>query len=161
MGNYNINDLNRKELNCLDTTLTPYDLHVLNRTEPTKTKGASESLIDYIVTDLPKANVFETYFSDTLLRSKVMSYVGHRATSVISKLEMKTTRKSIVKEIFEKSNYHPDSFIQSVLMGNWDAFYAQNCGEGMYTNFVRNIAKALNHNISKKKFSSAMTKVAC
>ena len=60
-----------------------------------------------------------------------MSDVDHRATSVLSKLEMKTTRKSIVKEIFEKSTFHPDSFIQSVLMGKWDDFYSQNCGEGM------------------------------
>ena len=36
-------------------------------------------------------------------------------------------------------------------MGNWDDFYAQNRGEGMYTSFVRIIEKALNHNISKKK----------
>ena len=36
-------------------------------------------------------------------------------------------------------------------MGNWEDFYAQNCGEGMYTSFVRIIEKALNHNISKKK----------
>ena len=64
---------------------------------------------------------------------------------------MKTTRKSIVKEIFDKSTYHPDSFIQSVLMGNWGDFYAQNCEEGMYTSFVRIIEKALNHNIRKKK----------
>ena len=80
-----------------------------------------------------------------------MSDVDHRATSVISKLEMKTTRKSIVKEIFDKSTYHPDSFIQSVLMGNWGDFYGQNCGEGMYTSLVRIIEKALNQNISKKK----------
>ena len=78
----------------------------------------------------------------------------HRATSVISKLEMKTTRKSIVKEIFEKSTFHPDSFIQSVLMGNWDDFYAQTCKEGRYTSFVRILEKALNHNISKKKVST-------
>ena len=31
IGDYNINYLNRKERNCLDTILTPYDLHVLNR----------------------------------------------------------------------------------------------------------------------------------
>ena len=80
-----------------------------------------------------------------------MSDVDHRATSIICKLEMKTTRKSIVKEIFDKSTYHPDSFIQSVLMGNWDDFYAQNCGEGIYTSFVRHIEKTINHNISKKK----------
>ena len=61
MGEYNINYLNRKERNCLDTILTPYDLHVLNRTEPTRSKRASESLIDYIITDLPNANVFELY----------------------------------------------------------------------------------------------------
>ena len=107
MGDYNIDYLNRKERNCLNTILTPYDQHVLNRTEPTRTKGASESLIDYIITDLPNANVFETYISDTLLRSKIMSDVEHTATSVISKLEMKTTRKSIVKEIFGKSTYPP------------------------------------------------------
>ena len=107
MGDYNINYLNRKERNCLDTILTPNDLHVLNRTDPTRTKGASESIIDYIIRDLPNGNVFERYISDTLLRSKIMSDVDHRATSVLIKLEMKTTRKSIVKEIFEKSTYHP------------------------------------------------------
>ena len=63
MGDYNINYLNQKEHNCLDTILTPYDLHVLNRTEPTRVKGASKSLIDYIITDLPNANVFETFIS--------------------------------------------------------------------------------------------------
>ena len=36
-------------------------------------------------------------------------------------------------------------------MGNWKDFYAQNCGKGMYTSFVRIIEKARNNNISKKK----------
>ena len=80
-----------------------------------------------------------------------MSDVDNRATSIINKLEVKTSRKSVVKEIFDKSTYHPDSFIQFVFMGNWDDFYAQNCGEGMYTSFVRIIEKALNYNISKNK----------
>ena len=36
-------------------------------------------------------------------------------------------------------------------MGHLGDFYAQNCAKGTYTGPVRNIEKALDHNISKRK----------
>ena len=92
MGDYTINCLNRKERNCLNTSLTPYGLHILNKTEPTRTKGASESLIDYIIMYLPNGSFSETYISDNLLKPKIMTHVDHRAISAISKLGMNMTR---------------------------------------------------------------------
>ena len=39
VAGYNINFLNRKELDILDTILAPYGLHVLSKTEPKRTGG--------------------------------------------------------------------------------------------------------------------------
>ena len=58
VGDYNINSLNRKERKSLEIILTPYGLHVLNKTEPTRSKGVLESMIDYISTDVPNASFF-------------------------------------------------------------------------------------------------------
>ena len=88
-----------------------------------------------------------------------MTDIDDRAISPISNLKMKT-RKSLVKEIFDKSTFNPESFKQSDFMGNWGDVYAQNFAEGMYTSFVTIREKALNH-ISPKKFSSAKIQVAC
>ena len=79
-----------------------------------------------------------------------MTDVDHRAFSAISKLEMKTTRKSLVT-IFDKSTDNPDGSKQSVIMGNLGQSYAQNCAKETHTGFVRNIEKEPNHNISKRK----------
>ena len=85
-------------------------------------------MIDHIITDIPNAGFFGTYISDNILES--MTDVDHRAINAISKLEMKTPRKSLVK-IFDKSTDNTGSFEQSVIMGDWLDFYAQNRAEGM------------------------------
>ena len=56
---------------------------------------------------------------------------------------LRTTRKTFVKKVFDVSTYNPESFKQSAIMGNWADFYAQNCAEGMFTSFVRDIEKNL------------------
>ena len=53
MGDYNIDYLNWKEKQCLDSVIVPYGLSVINDNQPTRVQGNSSSLIDYIITDLP------------------------------------------------------------------------------------------------------------
>ena len=69
MGDYNIEYPNPKEKECLETILFLYGLQIMNTEQPTRVKGNSQSLIDFINTDLPKSTCFETIVSDTVLKT--------------------------------------------------------------------------------------------
>ena len=54
VGHYNINYLNVKERQPLDTITIPYGLRITNTEFPTRVQGNSMTLIDYIITDIPQ-----------------------------------------------------------------------------------------------------------
>ena len=143
MGDYNIDYLNWKEKQCLDSVIVPYGLSLINKNQPTRIQGNSSSLIDYIITDLPHAENFESVVSDTTLRTLKNTDIDHLATSIITTIEMKTKSKVITKEIFDKSNYSKEVFRNIINNANWSSFYNQDCAEGMYTIFCDIIEKAL------------------
>ena len=103
MGDFNIDYLNNKE--NLDTITVPYGLNIVNTEIPTRVRGKSKSLLDYIVTDLPGSVNFESYVSDTPLRNLNGEHVDHFQTSVISNVTLHQPPKVIIKEIYDKSNY--------------------------------------------------------
>ena len=63
MGDYNLDCLNKKEKECLDTLMVPYGRNIKNINIPTRISGNCKSLLDYIITDLPEMK--RTYISDT------------------------------------------------------------------------------------------------
>ena len=64
MGDFNINYLDEKEKQSLETVFLPYDLDPANKTTPTHLQHNSGTLIDYIFTDrsleCSKIVIFET-----------------------------------------------------------------------------------------------------
>ena len=129
----------------------PYGLIIVNTEIPTRVQGNSETLIDYIITDLSHADTFEPIVSDTPLRTLKKAEIDHRATSVITKTNMKTRSRVFIKEIFDRSNYRKEHFRELLSRSEWSAFYSQNCAEGMYTIFKDIIEKALRKCITIKK----------
>ena len=67
MGDYNIDYLNLKEKECLETILSPYGLQIMNTEQSTRVKGNREGK-DSGKT-LPKSKCFETIVLDTPLRT--------------------------------------------------------------------------------------------
>ena len=96
---YNIDYLNPKEKECLETTLLLYGLQITNTEQPTRVKGSSQSLIDFIINDLPKSKCFETIVSDTPLRTLKNGEKHHWATSKITSIQMKKKSKVTIKEV--------------------------------------------------------------
>ena len=84
MGGYNINYLNTREKQDLETVTLPYGLIVSNTDQPTRKKGTSKTLIDYIITDHSNAAYFTPIVSDTPLRTIGKKPIDHLATCVIT-----------------------------------------------------------------------------
>ena len=156
MGAYNIDYLNNKEKQYLDTITVPYGLNIVNTEIPTRVRGKSKSLLDYIITDLPGSINFESYVSDTPLRNLNGEHVDHFQTSVISNVTLHQPPKVIIKEIYDKSNYKAEKLREIIRYSDWTNFYNQNCAEGMYTCFTSTIEKCVNA-FPKRKFLSEMT----
>ena len=69
MGDYNIDYLNEREQKCPNTVTLPYGLRILNTVIPTRVKDNSETLIDYIITDLNNSENFSNIICETPLRT--------------------------------------------------------------------------------------------
>ena len=151
MGDYNIDYFNTEEKLCLETLIVPYGLTFGNTEIPTRVLENSNTLIDYIITDLSHADTFEPIVSDTPLRTPKKAEIDNRATSVITKANIKTRSRVFIKEIFGKSNYRKEHFRELLSRSDWSAFYSQNCAEGMYTIFEDIIEKALGKCITIKR----------
>ena len=150
MGDYNIDYLNWKEKQCLDSITIPYGLNVVNNSHPTWVQGNANSLIDYIITDLPQAENYEPIVSDAPLRTVKKKDIDHLATSIITSIDMNTRSKVTTKEVFDKTNYSKEVFREAISNSDWTNFYNQDCGEGMFTIFCDIIEKAL-HKCTRKK----------
>ena len=85
MGDYNINYLNNKERNNIDTVLIPYDLKVVN-TEPTRGKN----LIEYIITE----GNYQKQSAHTFI-SEIKTV--HQAVGIITQDCITKKRKPIIK----------------------------------------------------------------
>ena len=93
MGFYNINYLNNKQRNNIDTGLIPYDLKVVNA-EPTRGKN----LIDYIITE----GNYQIQSAHTFI-SEIKT--DHQAVGIITQECITKKRKPIIKTFFDKSKY--------------------------------------------------------
>ena len=92
MCDYNINYLNNKERNNIDTVLIPYDLKVVN-TEPTR----GQNLIDHIIME----GNYRIQSAHTFI-SEIKT--DHQAVGIITQERITKKRKPIIKLFFDKSN---------------------------------------------------------
>ena len=88
MGDYNYNHLNTREKQDLETVIFPYGLIVINTDQPSRIKGTSKTLIDYIITDHSTAAFFTAIVSETPLPTIGKKPIDHLATSVITNIRM-------------------------------------------------------------------------
>ena len=102
LGDYNIDYLNERERQDLETVILPYGLRINNTDEPTRVRGNSKSLIDYIITDHLQAETFRAHVSDTPLRTGNKKRIDHFATSLITNIDCKPTCKVFRKTIYDK-----------------------------------------------------------
>ena len=151
MGDFNIDYLTPREQQNLVTVILPYGLTVIKTKEPTRVKGQSRSLIDYIILDHFDVDYYTSFVSDTPLRTTKNEPIDHLATSVVSNIENKSFKKVIQKEIFDKRTYQKNYFKSLVETSDWSYFYAQNCPECMFSVFMTILESALRKSIKKKK----------
>ena len=102
MGDYNVDYLNKKEKQSLDTIMIPYGLKITNENIPTRISGNCKPLLDYIITDLPEYK--RTCISDKPLRTTKGKKSDHYATSIITEINMHKPPKVTLKEIFDKQS---------------------------------------------------------
>ena len=100
MGDYNIDYLNVKEKECLETILLPYGLQIVNTERPTRVKGNSQSIIDFIITDLSNSKCFEAIMSDTPLRTLKNAGIDNWATSTLTSIQMRKKSKVTIEEVY-------------------------------------------------------------
>ena len=82
----------------------PYGFEISNIAIPTRIRGNSQSLIDYILTDHSKSETFVTFISDTSFKTTKNEEIDHRATSIVTEIEVKEPPKVFPNEFFDKSN---------------------------------------------------------
>ena len=121
----------------------------MNAAIPTRKRGNSQCLFDYILTDHSKAEEFVTFTSDTPFRT-TKNVIDHRATSIVTEIEVKEPPKVFLKEFFDKSNYSKDKLRPLIENSDWSRFNEQSHAEDMYTDFLSNIESAFRKCVPKK-----------
>ena len=75
----------------------------------------------------------------------------HRATSVVSNLQIEKRFNVAIKEVFDKSNYKRDEFCQEIQRSDWCRFYRQKSAEEMFYVFNDILKNAMRKCVFKKK----------
>ena len=151
MGDYNINYLNTRKKQDLETVILPYGLIVSNTDQPTRMKGTSKTLIEYIITDHSNAAFFTAIVSDTPLRTIGKKPIDHLATSVNTNIQMMKTTNVFRKTIFDKKTYNKELFQYYVQNCDWEYFYGQNCAKGPFSTMSKYLENSLNKSITVEK----------
>ena len=119
MEDYNLDYLIKKEKQSLDTIVIPYGLKITNENIPTKISGNCNSLLDYIITDLPEHK--RTCISDTPLRTIKEKMSDHYAT-IITEIKLHKPPKVTLKEVFDKTDYRVEELRNLISNSNWCLF---------------------------------------
>ena len=120
MGDYNINYLNARIKQDLETVTLPYGLIVSNTDKPTRIKGTSKTSIEYIITDHSNAAFFTPIVSDTPLRTIGKKPIDHLATSVITNIRMIKLSNVFSKTMFDKKTCNKELFYSYVQSCYWE-----------------------------------------
>ena len=136
IGDYNINYLNNKEKQKLDTIILPYDLQLMNSRTATRHQNGCCSLLDYIITDNALRGKYY-YVFDSPVKS------DHLAQMLFTDFTLTQKQKPFRKWIFDKRNYDPLKFRNSLNYINWSLIYESNDIEEMFSRFESLIANVI------------------
>ena len=143
-GDYNINYLNNKEKQKLDTIILPYDLHLLNSRTATRHQNGSCSLLDYIITDNGLRRKYY-YVFDSPIKS------DHLAQILFTDFTLTQKQKPLRKFIFDKRNYDPRNFRNSLTYINWSLIYESNDIEEKFARFESLISNVIRLHVPIRK----------
>ena len=135
MGDYNINYLENKEKQNLETIIQPYDLNVTNKHQATRIKDESNSLIDYIIIDGNEPLLYNEIFDSPI-------QTDHFAQLIILATKF-SKNKVIKKQIYDKTNYSPKDFKHSIKQLNWENFHCSTVPSEMLRTFEQNLEQQI------------------
>ena len=144
MGDYNINYLENKEKQNLETIIQPYDLNVTNKHQATRIKDESNSLIDYIIIDGNEPLLYNKIFDSPI-------QTDHFAQLIILATKL-SKNKVIKKQIYDKTNYSPKGFKHSIKQLNWENFYCSTVPSEMLRTFEQNLEHKYSFMRQSKQF---------
>ena len=102
MEDYNLDYINKKVKQNLDTGNVTYGMNITNNDTPTRLSGNCKHLLYYVITDLLKFK--RTYISYTPLRTTQGKMRDHFATSVITGIKMHKP-PNVTPNKIDKTNY--------------------------------------------------------
>ena len=135
MGDYNINYLENKEKQNLETIIQPYDLNVTNKHQATRIKDESISLIDYIIIDGNEPLLYSEIFDSPI-------QTDHFAQLIILATKL-SKNKVIKKQIYDKTNYIPKDFKHSIKQLNRETFYCSTVPSDRLRTFERKLEQQI------------------
>ena len=133
IGDYNLNYLNKKEKEKLNTIILPYDLHLMISRTATRHKNGSCSLLEYIITENGLRGKYY-YVFDSPIES------DHLAQVLFTDFTLTQKQKPLRKWTFDKRNYDALNFRNSLNYINWSLIYESNDIEEMFSRFESLIA---------------------
>ena len=136
MGDYNINYLNSREKEKLDSILLPYHLEIQNKTEATRICKTvkTATLIDYFISDI---YVKKTILCDTPILS------DHFALCTILKEQTNPLKLVEKKKIYDRITYNKAKFLDDLKKANWSVIYQQNNANEMLESFTKIFTRVL------------------
>ena len=123
MGDYNINYLNQKEREDLESVILPSGLAAINNDQPIRISNKSGSLMNHIITDHYNFHSFSSFVYDTLFRTSTKRAIYPFATSVISNIELQPSPKAFMKEIYDESHIKSVFSYCNWFIGTGDALW--------------------------------------
>ena len=140
MRAYNINYLNSKEKEKLDSILVPYHLEIQNKTEATGICKARKTatLIDYFISDI---YVKKTIVCDAPILSDPF------ALCTIMKKETNPLKLVEKKKIYDRDTYNKEKFLDDLKKANWSVIYQQNNANEMLKSYTKFLTRVLQKHV--------------
>ena len=144
LGDYNINNLDSKEKENLDSIIIPYGLKVFCPNDETRISSSTKTHIDYIISDY-ETNGIEFCF-DTPYKT------DHFASFILTDIKCGKILPRIITT-FNKKNYQKNEFCNSLSALPWYLLYQCTDAQNMFSTMIYLISCALQqHAPIEKKF---------
>ena len=144
LGDYNINYLDSKEKENLDSIIIPYGLKVFCPYDETRISSSTKTHIDYIISDY-ETNGIEFCF-DTPYKT------DHFASFILTDIKCGKILPRIIST-FNKKNYQKNEFCNSLSALPWYLLYQCTDAQKMFSTMIYLISCALQqHAPIEKKF---------
>ena len=144
LGDYNINYLDSKEKENLDSIIIPYGLKVFCPNDETRISSSTKTHIDYIISDY-ETNGIEFCF-DTPNKT------DHFASFILTDIKCGKSLPRIIST-FNKKNYQKNEFCNTLSALPWYLLYQCTDAQNMFSTMIYLISSALQqHAPIEKKF---------